>query len=91
MAKPTNQSEVSTSTKQSPKVSDRGNSGIIEYFKGVQAEWFKISWPTWPQIWAQTLVVLFMVIVISLGLLVIDKVFSFIMHDLLVAPFQNTH
>jgi preprotein translocase subunit SecE len=43
------------------------------YLQGVRAEWHKISWPTWPQIWGQTIVVLVMVSVMTLGLFVLDN------------------
>jgi preprotein translocase SecE subunit len=47
----------------------------LEYLRGVRTEWGKISWPTWPQIWGQTIVVLVMVTIMSVGLWVIDSLF----------------
>lgn len=42
--------------------SQPGSSNVVQaYFKGVQYEWTQITWPTVPQLWAQTLVVLFVV------------------------------
>ena len=51
---------------------------FVTYLKGVRAEWGKISWPTWPQIWGQTIVVLVMVSIMTLGLFIIDNGFHFI-------------
>lgn len=49
-----------------------------EYLRGVKTEWTKVTWPTWPQIWGQTIVVIVMVTVISTGILVIDQLISFV-------------
>lgn len=51
---------------------------ISAYFKGVKSEWHKISWPTWPQIWGQTIVVLVMVSTVTLGLFIMDYSFRFL-------------
>jgi preprotein translocase subunit SecE len=57
-----------------PHASEPGKSeSLAAYFQGVKTEWTKISWPTWPQIWAQTVLVLVMTLVITLGLLLIDQ------------------
>lgn len=48
------------------------------YLKGVRTEWTKISWPTPPQIMGQTLVVLVMVSIMTLGLFLIDNTFRLI-------------
>jgi len=45
------------------------------YLAGVRTEWKKITWPTWPQIWGQTIVVLVMVTLITLVLFIIDNSF----------------
>ena len=45
---------------------------LKDYFVGVKSEWTKISWPTWPQIWGQTIVVLLMVTIMTAGLFVLD-------------------
>lgn len=52
---------------------------LSTYLKGVRSEWDKITWPTWPQIWGQTIVVLVMVSIITLGLFLIDNAFSLIL------------
>lgn len=41
---------------------------LSAYFKGIRSEWTKITWPTWPQIWGQTIVVLVMVSIMTLSL-----------------------
>ncbi len=48
------------------------NESLVDYFKGVKAEWTKVSWPTWPQVWGQTIVVLVMTAIITLGLFSMD-------------------
>jgi preprotein translocase subunit SecE len=50
-------------------------SGLTRYLKEVLAEGKKVSWPTGPQIVAQTIVVLFTVTVVTLGLWGIDNLF----------------
>ena len=60
---------------KNPKKSEASTSPIEdakEYFLGVRSEWSKISWPTWPQIWGQTIVVLIMVALVTFGLFVLD-------------------
>ncbi len=49
--------------------------GLIAYLKGVRSEWTKVSWPTWPQIWGQTIVVLITVAIATAGLWALDNVF----------------
>ena len=44
-----------------PELCEPVGAAVPTYFKGVRSEWGKISWPTWPQIWGQTIVVLVMV------------------------------
>lgn len=55
-----------------------GNGGFVEYLKGVRAEWDKISWPTMPQIWAQSIVVVVMVSLVTLGIWMVDSLFRLI-------------
>ncbi len=51
---------------------------IGEYFKGVRSEWHKITWPSRPQIVAETGIVLVVVTIFTLFVFVIDKIFQFI-------------
>jgi preprotein translocase SecE subunit len=53
-------------------------SQLVEYLQGVKKEWTKISWPKGPQIWAQTIVVLIMVSLMTLGLFVLDYSLHFV-------------
>lgn len=82
-----NQQDDSHSGKKKPTPSAKEPVGNIArltaYLQGVKAEWGKISWPTWPQIWAQTIVVLVMVSLVTLGLLIIDKFYTFVIGLLL--------
>lgn len=55
-----------------PESSGSQVQSLVAYLKGVRSEWGKISWPTWPQIWGQTIIVLVMVSVMTLGLFIID-------------------
>lgn len=57
---------------------------ISTYLKGVRSEWTKVTWPTWPQIWGQTIVVLVMVSIMTLGLYIIDNSFNLILQ--LITP-----
>ena len=54
------------------------NSTWRHYLQGVRTEWGKVSWPTWPQVWVQTIVVLIMTTVMSLGLWAIDNLFRLV-------------
>ena len=51
---------------------------LAAYLQGVRTEWTKISWPTGPQIWGQTIVVLVMVTFMTLCLFIIDNLIHFI-------------
>jgi preprotein translocase subunit SecE len=51
---------------------------LIEYLQGVRQEWHKISWPTRPQIVAETGVVLVVVALFSAFVFGVDKLFQFI-------------
>jgi len=48
---------------------------LTDYLKGVKSEWHKITWPTPPQIWGQTIVVLVMVSIVTICLFIIDNSF----------------
>ena len=39
---------------------------IVEYFKGIKAEWGKITWPERKQVVAQTIIVLVIVIAFTI-------------------------
>jgi preprotein translocase SecE subunit len=55
---------------------------LTTYLKGVRAEWTKISWPTWPQIWGQTIIVLVIVTLMTLLLFVLDNSFHFMIKSI---------
>ncbi|MBX2860366.1 MAG: preprotein translocase subunit SecE [Vampirovibrio sp.] len=74
----TPQKDQGASPRKPKKQAEQDNAnanGLAAYLKGVQTEWGKVSWPTMPQIWAQTLVVLVMVSIMSFGLWTIDNLF----------------
>lgn len=61
-----------------------GNFGnVVGYLQGVKTEWTRVSWPSWPQIWGQTIVVIVMTTIVTLGMLVIDHLFKFLISGLL--------
>ncbi|HEY9746051.1 MAG TPA: preprotein translocase subunit SecE [Oculatellaceae cyanobacterium] len=64
------------------EVSSMPVQSFAEYLKGVRSEWGKITWPTWPQIWGQTIVVLVMVSIMTLGLFIMDYSFYWIISQI---------
>ncbi len=49
---------------------------LITYFKGVKAEWSKVSWPQKNQIIFETAVVLFVVIAFTIIVYLMDIIFK---------------
>jgi len=52
------------------------------YFMGIRSEWTKITWPTWPQTWGQTIIVLVMVTIMTLGLFGLDFLYHVIIETI---------
>ncbi len=50
--------------------------GLETYFKGVRAEWGKITWPTKQQVGRETLAVILIVFAFTLFILLLDLVFK---------------
>ena len=50
--------------------------GIQEFFKGLKAEWGKISWPQKSQITSETIIVFVVVIFFTVVVLFYDLIFS---------------
>ncbi len=50
--------------------------GLKTYFKGVKAEWGKISWPQKPQIVSETIIVFVVVVFFTLFTYIVDLVFK---------------
>jgi len=46
-----------------------------DFFKGVVQEFHKIAWPSVPQIWGNTIIVIVMVTLMSSGIWAVDNVF----------------
>ncbi len=53
---------------------------LLNYFKGVKAEWGKITWPPKQQVIGETIYVLFIVFVFTMFVLILDKAFGGIFH-----------
>ena len=49
---------------------------IIQFFKEAQAEFKKVSWPSWEELWQSTMVVIVVSIVIASFIGVVDIVLS---------------
>ena len=49
---------------------------LITYFKGVKAEWSKVSWPTKKQVGFETVIVLCVVIFFTLVVYFMDIIFK---------------
>ena len=52
---------------------------IKAYFKGVKAEWGKVSWPERKQVAAETMSVIFIVFVFTVAIYVMDVLFKFVL------------
>jgi len=52
---------------------------IITYFKGVKAEWGKVSWPTRQQVIAETGIVLAVVTFFTVVVYLMDIIFKFLL------------
>lgn len=68
---------LSTVGKKLPEPSFKDNLAI--YFKGVKAEWGKITWPERRQVIVETIVVLVVVFFFSTLVFVYDKLFGFLL------------
>ncbi len=49
---------------------------LKNYFKGVKAEWGKISWPQKPQIVSETIIVFIVVVFFTLFTYIVDLIFK---------------
>ena len=58
------------------------NNKITEYFKGVKAEWGKITWPDRKQVIAQTVIVIVIVIAFTIFTFSADIIFKGILDAL---------
>lgn len=55
---------------------DQAKSAIKEYFKGVKAEWFKITWPEKNQIIVQTITTVAIVFFFTTIVYLLDIIFK---------------
>ena len=53
---------------------------VITYFKGVKAEWSKVSWPQKNQVIAETLIVLGVVVFFTIVVYLMDIIFKFVLN-----------
>jgi preprotein translocase subunit SecE len=49
---------------------------IKTYFKGVKAEWGRVSWPEKQQVFAETLYVIVIVFVFTVAIYIMDLIFK---------------
>ena len=65
-------------SEKTPQNSDFKTS-TITYFKGVKAEWGKVSWPQKQQVIAETGIVLAVVVFFTIVVYLMDIVFKFLL------------
>ncbi len=51
---------------------------VADFLVAVQSEMDKVSWPTWPQLWRATVVVLVTMVFLAVSLFLFDIVWQFI-------------
>jgi preprotein translocase subunit SecE len=51
---------------------------FADFLIAVEAEMNKVSWPTWPELWKASLVVIFVIFAMSLSLWVFDLVWAYL-------------
>ncbi len=80
-----NKAKSGKNAKDKNKPQPKGNTATLDptkpseswadFFKGVGQEFGKIAWPTMPQIWANTVIVIVMVIIVTTGMWGVDNMF----------------
>jgi len=68
-------SSASASSTSTAKPANPSAEGAVSFFEGLKAEFFKITWPTPPQVIANTVVVIVLVSVVSLWMWGMDNLF----------------
>ena len=68
-----------TAEKTEKKQDQDFKQAIITYFKGVKAEWGKVSWPTRQQVIAETGIVLAVVTFFTVVVYLMDIIFKFLL------------
>ena len=58
------------------KIKTDVKSDIMAYLKSVKLEWGKITWPSKQQVFVETLYVIFVTFVFTIGILLMDSIFS---------------
>jgi len=68
---------MATTEKTQPK--NDFNESMITYFKGVKAEWGKVSWPTKNQVIVETGIVLAVVTFFTVVVYIMDIIFKWLL------------
>ncbi len=68
-----------TAEKTENKQNQDFKQALITYFKGVKAEWGKVSWPTRQQVIAETGIVLAVVTFFTVVVYLMDIIFKFLL------------
>lgn len=71
----TSASTSSASPTSAAKPAAASGEGAVPFFEGLKQEFFKITWPTPPQVIANTVVVIVLVSVVSLWMWGMDNLF----------------
>ncbi len=71
-----------TNAKKPKNTVNKSENGFVAELKGIQKEFTKITWPTVPQIWANTIIVIVMVAIVSLGMWIADNIFRVVIQFL---------
>jgi len=61
----------------------------IEFFKGANLERRKVVWPSWPDTWKGTVMVIVMVVIVGLYLWFLDRMSFLVIYDLILGT-NNT-
>ena len=66
-------------TAKKPNIFARMGKGIARYFKDLKGECKKITWPTFPNVVKNTLIVIAMCLIVGIGIWVVDYLLSLIL------------
>lgn len=81
---PVKPSQAPKASKGKKPAKKADNGGMSAYFKSIVAEGKKVTWSTPPQIWANSIIVLVMVLLFGAGLWAVDNTFRGVIHVLTV-------
>ncbi len=78
----TNPPKKKTNAKKPKPNTPKNDGGLLNELKAIQKEFTKITWPTVPQIWGNTIIVIVMVAIVSLGMWIADNTFRIVIQFL---------